>query len=77
MRFCRLVSNFLRTAALVAATLPASAGEASLEPPHSMHEPPAIQRSSDLPLTTLVIAMLVAYQLRRKHRFLRPRPFSH
>jgi len=76
MRFCRLVSNFLRTAALVAATLPACAGEASVEPPHSISEPAAIQRSSDLPLTTLVIAMLVAYQLRRKHRFLRPHPFS-
>ena len=32
--------------------------------------------SADLLLTAVVITMLVAYQLRRKHRFLRPHPFS-
>lgn len=32
-------------------------------------------RSTDALPMTLVAAMLVAYQLRRKHRFLRPRPF--
>lgn len=37
---------------------------------------PGTRETSDYWLMGLVAAMLVAYQLRRKHRFLRPQPFS-
>lgn len=38
--------------------------------------PPRARATSDYWLMGLVAVMLVAYQLRRKHRFLRPQPFS-
>jgi hypothetical protein len=92
MRFSRPVANVLCAAVMLAATaLTHASDETSTRRPSTalQHAPRALhaspghsipaaraESSADFLLTGLVITMLVAYQLRRKHRFLRPRPFS-
>ena len=67
-----------RTAASFAASgLPAQ--QATLIAPTQrlvLNSQPRSRDASDYWLMGLVAAMLVAYQLRRKHRFLRPQPFN-
>jgi len=66
-----------RTAANFAASgLPAQQATLIAPTQRVLSSQPRSRDASDYWLMGLVAVMLVAYQLRRKHRFLRPQPFN-
>jgi hypothetical protein len=64
---------------VLGAPSPRAAGPGNLAAPGQAlqaRQPPVVRSATDHLLASVVALMLIAYQLRRKHRVLRPHPFT-